>query len=168
MISHVVKDSAPALLGYFLRRVDIPEDAADLVAQTVEAAVRSMRKMPEDQHRARLWLFGIARNILQHHHRSIRRHDALVQRLAQTIRDSHVVDDGERMDVRRAVSELPEDLGELIRLVHWDGFSIDDAARLLNVNPSTARSRHARAKDLLRAKLSPAPANMQAPESKVT
>lgn len=168
MIAHVVRDCAPALLGYFLRRVDVPEDAADLVAQTVEAAVRSMKKMPEDQHHARLWLFGIARNVLQHHHRSIRRHDALVQRLGQTIENIRVVDDGELMDVRRAVSELPEDLAELIRLVHWDGFSIDEAARLLNLNPSTARSRHARAKNLLRTRLSPSPINTRAPRSKVT
>lgn len=30
-------------------------------------------------------------------------------------------------------------------LVHWDGFSIADAARLLSINNSTARTRYGRA-----------------------
>jgi RNA polymerase sigma-70 factor (ECF subfamily) len=63
------------------------------------------------------------------------------------------VDDAD--DVRVAVAGLPERLAELIRLVHWDGFSIEQAAQHMGINPSTARSRHARAKDLIRQQLLP-------------
>ncbi|MGG1909199.1 sigma factor-like helix-turn-helix DNA-binding protein [Microbacterium sp. NRRL B-14842] len=38
--------------------------------------------------------------------------------------------------------------------MHWDGFSLTDAAALLGVPASTVRGRHQRAKTLLRAALS--------------
>jgi RNA polymerase sigma-70 factor (ECF subfamily) len=38
-------------------------------------------------------------------------------------------------------------------LVHWDGMSIAEAAEILAINPSTARSRYAQAKESLRTKL---------------
>lgn len=150
VIAEVIREAAPALLGFFVRRVDVAEDAAELVSETCEAAVRTAARMPEDGHEARLWLFGIARNVLRHHERSARRRDALVRRLGHAIDDSRVPDLAEALDVRRAVSALPPDLAELVRLVHWDGFSVEDAARHLGINASTARSRHARAKGILR------------------
>lgn len=42
---------------------------------------------------------------------------------------------------------------ELIALVHWDGFALVDAAALLRINPSTVRTRYARAKDRLATRL---------------
>ncbi|MBX3094570.1 MAG: RNA polymerase sigma factor [Cryobacterium sp.] len=151
----VLSEAAPALLGYFVRRVAVAEDAADLVNETMIAAWRSEKSAPGDPHAARLWLFGVARNILLHHDRSQRRRDALVRRLALAITEAKVSDHDTALDVRDAVAALPDDLGELIRLVHWDGFSLNDAAEHLNIPASTIRGRHARAKQLLRERLQP-------------
>jgi RNA polymerase sigma-70 factor (ECF subfamily) len=52
--------------------------------------------------------------------------------------------------VRAAIGALPDDLAELVRLVYWDGFSIEQAASHLGVPASTLRGRHARAKRALR------------------
>jgi RNA polymerase sigma-70 factor (ECF subfamily) len=52
--------------------------------------------------------------------------------------------------VRRAVGRLDERSRELVILVHWDGFSIAQAARLLSMNASTARTRYGRALHRLR------------------
>jgi RNA polymerase sigma-70 factor (ECF subfamily) len=41
----------------------------------------------------------------------------------------------------------------LVRLVHWERFSIAEAAEVLGVPASTARGRYAQAKDVLRAAL---------------
>jgi hypothetical protein len=57
--------------------------------------------------------------------------------------------------VREAVDGLPDAQRELVLLVHGDGFSITDAARLVHVNPSTARTRYATALANLRAALVP-------------
>jgi RNA polymerase sigma-70 factor (ECF subfamily) len=35
-------------------------------------------------------------------------------------------------------------------LIHWDGFSVVEAAELLGLNPSTARGRYAAARTALR------------------
>lgn len=149
-VEHVVTSNTSALLGFFLRRIDNPFDAADLVSETVLAVWKAAKRMPSDDAGARMWLFGVARNVLMHHGRTTVRRDSLTTRLADAISASPTLMANEDvMDVRAAVDALPADLAELIRLVHWDGFSIADAATHLGVSASTLRSRHARAKQLL-------------------
>jgi RNA polymerase sigma-70 factor, ECF subfamily len=149
----VIADASPALLAYFLRRVEPREDAADLLGETLEAAWKSARRLPREAEAARMWLFGIARNVLLHHHRSTRRRAALVERLGTAVSGLTSSTDSDALDVRAAVASLPSDLAELIRLVHWDGFSIEQAAAHMRITGSTARTRHARAKHLLQESL---------------
>jgi RNA polymerase sigma-70 factor (ECF subfamily) len=59
----------------------------------------------------------------------------------------------EGAEVRDAISALHPDLAELVRLVHWDGFSLADAAAVVGIPASTARGRYQRAKDELRVAL---------------
>src|SRR5690606_2310083 len=129
------------------------EDAADLVSETMIAAWKASRRMPHDPEQARMWLFGVARNVLRHHVRSTSRRDALVARLGQALAEGSVPDRESDLDVRAAVAALPENLAELIRLVHWDGFSLEDAAAHLRIPASTARGRHSRARQLLQESL---------------
>ena len=71
---------------------------------------------------------------------------------------SPAADDG--AEVRDAIARLEPDLAELVRLVHWERFTIAEAAVVLGVPASTARGRYAKAKDALRAALgvgAPAP-----------
>lgn len=152
-LEQVLAEAAPALLGYFVRRVEVPADAADLVNETLIAAWKSAARAPSDPREARMWLFGIARNTLLHHDRSQRRRDALVARLALAVTAAVDHDHDTRLTVREAVASLPANLAELIRLVHWDGFTLEDAAAHLGIPASTARGRHARAKELLRQSL---------------
>lgn len=146
----ILVDAAPSLLAHFRRRVEALEDAADLVSETVTTAWQSTRRMPRDPEQARMWVFGVARNTLRHHHRTTSRRDALAIRLASTMDPAPWKDEGIGIEVRQAVAALPAELGELIRLVHWDGFTLEQAATLMGVTPSTLRTRHARAKQLLR------------------
>lgn len=156
VLERAIADAAPALLGYFLHRVRAPEDAADLVGETMAAAWKAGRRAPSEPEAARMWLFGVARNTLRHHARTLHRRDALVDRLALAVGPLHPPDHDDALDVRAAVDALPDDLAELVRLVHWDGFTVEAAAQHLGVSASTARSRHARAKQQLRAALTPA------------
>lgn len=149
----LLTETAPDLLAYFRRRVADPEDAADLVNDTVVAAWRAVTRIPRDQEQARMWLFGVARNTLRHHGRTRARRDALTTRLALSLNPDVWQDDAEGIEVRAAIAMLPEELAELIRLVHWDGFSLEQAAILTRTRPSTVRTRHARAKQLLKAAL---------------
>lgn len=149
-----LRETADALLAYFERRVASPEDAADLLAETMLQAWRRADKLPEDAERQRMWLFTIAGNVLSNHRRTLRRRGALTQRLCQHLIPSAEPDPVEATAVREAVRQLPKAQRELVMLIHWDGFSLAQAAELLAVNPSTARSRYAAAREALRIGLS--------------
>jgi RNA polymerase sigma-70 factor, ECF subfamily len=51
------------LLGYALRRVDQPTDAADVVCEVLLATWRRIDEVPEGDE-AILWLYGVARRTL--------------------------------------------------------------------------------------------------------
>lgn len=61
--------------------------------------------------------------------------------------------DGLATEMREAIAALDPDDAELVRLVYWDGFRSNEAAAILGINPSTARSRLSRARQTLRAVL---------------
>jgi RNA polymerase sigma-70 factor (ECF subfamily) len=145
-----LRETADDLLGYFERRVSNREDAADLLAETMLQAWRRADAIPEHGERQRMWLFTVAANVLANHRRSTRRRSALVDRLRQHLHEPDVPDSSEDSAVRDAVLRLNDVHRELVMLIHWDGFSITEAAELLGINASTARSRYAAARERLR------------------
>ncbi|CAO1649018.1 sigma-70 family RNA polymerase sigma factor [Salinibacterium sp. NYA9b] len=148
-----------ALLAYFTYRVANVEDAADLFSETALVAWRRRRTMPELDDEAKRWLYGVARNTLLNHRRAVRRRGNLVETLrtelmrADTIAVAESVDDAQG-EVRAALEALPAAQSELLKLIHWDGLTIADAAAVLELNASTARSRYAAAKAAVEAELS--------------
>jgi RNA polymerase sigma-70 factor (ECF subfamily) len=140
------------LLAYLQRRVGL-DDAPDLLGETMVAAWRRVRDLPEDSERARMWLFGIARNTVLNHGRGQRRRWALADRIrVDSDRALPAADEG--AEVRDAIARLDPVLAELVRLVHWDRMTLAEAAEVLGIPASTARGRYARAKEELRAALS--------------
>jgi RNA polymerase sigma-70 factor (ECF subfamily) len=148
------EESASDLLAYLERRVG-PDDAPDLLGETMVIAWRRLRDLPDGPERARMWLFGIARGTLQNHARGQKRRWALADRIRLQSRDEATAPPSDAgAEVRDAIARLEPDLAELVRLVHWDGFTLTDAAELLGIPASTARGRYQRARDRLRAALS--------------
>lgn len=150
----VVAENADDLLRYLHRRVNAPEDAADLLGRVLLELWEGAARVPTVDPDARMWCFGIARNILREHYRHSKKRLALADDLRDYLRDSAIRDNAadtaaeaqiRARAVRTAVLALDEKHRELVMLVHWDGFSLADAARLLALNESTARTRHARA-----------------------
>lgn len=89
--------------------------------------------------------------MLANHRRGSGRRIALADRLRTQIAGAVAEhpDPAETAEVRDAVAALPADRRELVVLVHRDGFSITEAAQLLDVNPSTARTRYGAARERL-------------------
>ena len=155
-LTDALREASDDLLRYFLRRLD-GEDAADALADVMATAWTRVNAMPTEPDQARMWLFGIARNVLLHAHRGNIRRSKLADRMRITLslRTAPPADAGS--EIRDAIDRLDDDLAELIRLIHWDGFSIVDAAVLLGIPSSTARGRYQRAKEALRESLAPIP-----------
>ena len=157
------------LLGYFARRVEPREDAADLLSETLMVAWRRMDRIPADDESARMWMFATARRVLANWTRGQRRRTALSHELREhlvTITLPVASDDA--LDVRQAVASLPRTQRELIMLVHWDGFTIPAAAQLLTITVSTARGRYQRAKNSLKSSLSDTPTHTPLMTAKAT
>lgn len=145
-----LEESADDLLRYMERRVRVPADAADLLSDTMLHAWRRAEDCPDDSQRQRMWLFTIAANVLANHRRSSTRRLRLATRLQEHFMSEATPDHAERSAVRDAVLRLHDTHRELIMLIHWDGLTITEAAELLGLNASTARSRYAAARTTLR------------------
>jgi RNA polymerase sigma-70 factor (ECF subfamily) len=145
--------NAPDLLTYLERRVT-RDDAADLLAEVMLTVWRRADQLPVDPVRARMWLFVTARNVLANAERSERRRWRLANRLRMMLgpqtAPAAASDPEEGAEVRDAIARLSPDLAELIRLVHWDGLTLAEAAEVMEIPASTARGRYQRAKQELR------------------
>ncbi len=146
------RDQGRAILAYALRRVESPEDAADVVAETFLVAWRRLEEAPVDA-RARLWLFGVARRVIANLHRSQRRRTRLGDRLAEALRTelaTRPAPAGEAAEILRAMGGLDDDDRELLLLVSWEELSPGEAAAVLGISSLAARSRLHRARRRLR------------------
>jgi RNA polymerase sigma-70 factor (ECF subfamily) len=136
------------LLAYALRRVEQPEDAADVVAETFLIAWRRRSEMP-DGHETRLWLYGVARRVLANHHRGGIRRERLGERLRQRLTGA-TRDPGsdvpERLAVRAALARLGDLDREVLMLTAWEGLQPQEAAAVLQVSAATVRTRLSRAR----------------------
>jgi RNA polymerase sigma factor (sigma-70 family) len=152
-LTGALREASADLLAYLQRRVGM-DDAPDLLGETMVVAWRRIADLPSDDERARMWLFGIARGTLLNHARGERRRWALADRIrGDRAPDAVAPPSDHGAEVRDAIDRLDPDLGELIRLVHWERLSLVDAAELLGIPASTARGRYQRAKEDLRSAL---------------
>jgi RNA polymerase sigma factor (sigma-70 family) len=152
VLQDALTTSARDLLRYLEYRIG-SDDAPDALSDVLLTAWRRAEDLPDDGPEARLWLFGIARNTVLNARRTSRRRSNLTEHLRRhtTETDAESADAG--IEVRDAINRLEPELAELIRTVHWDGFTVAEAARLLDLPPSTATSRYQRAREKLRRSL---------------
>jgi RNA polymerase sigma-70 factor (ECF subfamily) len=144
------------LLAYVLRRVDRPEDAADVVAETFLVAWRRVDALPPDDE-ARLWLYGVARRQLANQRRSRLRRSRLADRLRAelpiALAGARSPEDHRAAAVRAALARLEEEDREILRLTSWEGLTPSEIAAVVGVPAVTVRSRLHRARKRLRAEL---------------
>jgi len=152
-----VRANEDDLLRYFQRRLLNGADAAEAFGELLLTAWRVRRKLPAEPVQARMWLYGVARNVLANSRRTLARRSQAVQRLAAEMRAIIAVPptDEASVEVRAAIEALAPEDAELVRLVYWDGLKSYEAAAALGINPSTARSRLSVVKRRLRLALSP-------------
>lgn len=155
-VEQLLADISEPLMKYFLRRVQVREDAGDCVAETMLVVWRRRDDLPADTAEWKPWCFGVARRVLSTHHRGHARRIAIAERLRQTLRDDDVSSDPSDRDAElaRALRSLKDIDRELIGLVAWEGFTIAEAGTIVGLRPDAARARYARARARLRRLLS--------------
>ena len=151
------RETRTDLLAYLLRRSMSAEDAADALAQTYLVAWSKLDTVPHGD-RARLWLFGVARNLLLQGASRRRSGEALIERLAGELRNARPVHEpavgDERRDiVHAALIALPERDREIVTLTAWEGLTPRQIAMVMGISPNVVRVRLHRARSQLKREL---------------
>lgn len=150
------RDTRADLLAYVLRRSRNAEDAADVLAETYLIAWQKLEKVPKGE-RARLWLFGVARNLLMKG--ASRRHsaNALAERLANELRSAgpiHLPVEDERRDALcRVLAALSVRDREILTMTAWEGLTPKQVARVMGTSANVVRVRLHRARARLKRQL---------------
>jgi RNA polymerase sigma-70 factor (ECF subfamily) len=151
-----------AVVRYLTRRIDDPQDIADLTADTFLSAMRSAATFDPRRGRPLAWLLGIAHNTVRGFHRQRATDWQVNGRIAgrRLLTTDDILRLEERLDADRKAREVielfdqlaPNDR-ELVELVHMNGLTPQEAARALGMLPATARLRLFRARARLRGAL---------------
>ncbi len=145
----------PDVLAYFLRRLN-RDDAIEATADVFLAVWKRLGDVP-DEPEARLWLFGVAHNVLRNRQRTIRRLRRLAARLATVpwsdpdpLPETVVVRRAEDREVLEALDRLRPQDREVIALRLWDEIGFAEIAEVLGCSPHAAEQRYAKALKRLR------------------
>lgn len=149
-------DYAPDVLAYALRRVNRPEDAAEILAETFLVAWRRLGAVPAEAE-GRLWLYGVARRVLANHQRGALRRARLAERLQaelSTAAPARSAPEIERTAVINALRCLDTTDQEVLLLAGWEELEPAQIGRVLGISAGTARARLFRARRRLRKEFS--------------
>jgi RNA polymerase sigma factor (sigma-70 family) len=137
------------VLAYFLRRLN-PEDAAEATADVFLVVWRRIDQLPPVSER-RLWLFGVAHNVLRNRQRMGQRLARLIARAASTPVDSPlqpetiVVRRAEEAELLAALDRLSLADSEVLRLRLWEELGFQEIASVLGCSAHAAEQRYAKA-----------------------
>jgi RNA polymerase sigma-70 factor (ECF subfamily) len=137
----------PDLLRYAVRRVG-PDAAPDVVADVFLVAWRRRAELPADA--PRVWLYGVAANVVANQLRSERRRSRLRSRLAD---EPPATPAPVNERVLAALGRLRPAEQEVLRLTEWEQLSADEAAVVLGCSPGAFRVRLHRARRKFAAEL---------------
>jgi RNA polymerase sigma factor (sigma-70 family) len=152
--------------GIFERRVDGVyrflsfragrEFAEELTAETFARAFAGRRLYRPERGSVRVWLYGIATNLVRHQRRDDRRRAAILKRagsgLLQPVTDS-AAQATDRVAVSEAVAALGPKLRDVALLIGVGGLTYEETAAVLGIPTGTVRSRYSRARQQLTARL---------------
>ncbi len=131
----------------FVRRRVSPADADDVTADVFAVAWRRIDDVPDDS--ARLWLFGVARNVVANHTRTMARRSRLHLRMVR-MADRSVVEPPEvGPSLLEALGFLAPDDRDLLIMRAWDGLAVHEIAVVLGCTPNAASIRIHRARTAL-------------------
>jgi len=134
----------PKLYGYLVNSCRDKALAEDLLQTSWLKAIEGLSKFNPQGVGLSPWLFAIARNELRQHWRKSNREVAFDPSVHEQTNDNHHESENQIL-VEQMLALLSEDDRELIRLRYIADLSINDIARILNINFVSARVRLHRA-----------------------
>ena len=137
----------PMLFALAVRLTLDPSDAEDAVHDTWLRAVSGLRNFRGDS-ALRTWLTGVLINRVRETRRA-RTHEALDD-LPDVAQHEPALTQVDPIDLERAFAEMPVGYREIVLLHDVEGFTHEEIARLLGVEPGTSKSQLSRGRRWLR------------------
>ncbi|MFV1999914.1 MAG: RNA polymerase sigma factor [Acidimicrobiia bacterium] len=150
-----------AIQAYCARRLS-PEDANDATAEVFLVTWRKLDTIPPGDE-ARLWLYGIAKNVVRNQQRSVRRSGRLHGKLAGLRVDTapdpatQIVQRADHARILDALENLPETDREVLRLRNWEELSAVEISSVTGLSVRAVETRLSRARKRLARSLSDVP-----------
>jgi RNA polymerase sigma-70 factor (ECF subfamily) len=138
------------ILKYFVRRCTDTDAAADSLSETFLVAWRRIEVVP-DGLEGRLWLFGVARNVLAKQFKKRQLTIRINERLATELRTASPTPatDGVGSEMHKALSQLSKSDREIVELSAWEELAPGEIASVLGISANAARVRLHRARHRL-------------------
>jgi RNA polymerase sigma-70 factor, ECF subfamily len=156
------REHVEAVQRFVARRTADPHLAADLTTEVFLAAIDAAASYRPRRGAPALWLFGVARNVVNSEFRRVAREKQVNAQFQgrRLLADDDIVRAQERIDAEARSRELYAALDgltdaerEVFELTALDGLSAREAAKALGIRPVTARVRLHRARHALRMEL---------------
>ncbi len=128
------------------------QDAQDVVAETVACAYAQIGKLKKEE-AFPMWLFKILSNQIKHKMRTYvkEKHTTSLEEISE---ETTGLSNEEHLDLHKALEQLHERDRQIVILSVIEGFTGNEIAKILQMNPATVRSRSFRAMKQLRQILS--------------
>lgn len=160
LFRQLVSQHHARLYRFITKYIDHPDDAADIAQQAFAEASRTIATF-RGESKLSTWLFGIAMNMVRNYlsrapHRiyKFETEESLTALASPGIEPSEHLNQREMLKlVFDALSELPDEMSEVLSMVAVDEISYQEVANRLGIPLGTVRSRVSRARAGLRSQL---------------
>ncbi|MBQ6239324.1 MAG: sigma-70 family RNA polymerase sigma factor [Firmicutes bacterium] len=150
-MEQVIETFGPLVLRIARSRMSTAVDAEE-VFQEVFVTYTKRQPVFEDEMRARAWFAKTTIHHCRKLWRSIGRHgmdslDVIPEALSE---DDFYIEDPSYVDLRNALSSLPDKYRRPVELFYFADLSAEDTAKVLKISPNAVRTRLTRARQMLR------------------
>jgi len=146
-------DHKDAVYGFALRMTGSPETAEDVAQDCFVELLRHPERFDPARGSVRAFLLGVTRNLVFKRWRAEQRLDELDEELQSESLNPMAAPIS--TFVAAAVQSLPPLQREAVLLFEYEGFTLEEIARLVNADAGTVKSRLHRARERLRRVLAP-------------
>ena len=143
LFDQVYEAYGPSLYRFCLLHMKNPSDAEDVMQEVFCKRLYRAPKFRSPEHE-RNWLFQVARNQCRDELRRMRRTELALEAA------EHVSIPPAQLSLLEQASNLPEDQRTALHLYYYEGYQVEEIARLLNISVSSVKMRLKRGRDALR------------------
>ena len=143
LFDQVYEAYGPSLYRFCLLHMKNPSDAEDVMQEVFCKRLYRAPKFRSPEHE-RNWLFQVTRNQCRDELRRMRRTELPLEAA------EHVSIPPAQLSLLEQASNLPEDQRTALHLYYYEGYQVEEIARLLNISVSSVKMRLKRGRDALR------------------